>query len=213
VQVLCRQQKRLPSIGSIAEIYYIVPSVIQETIMGRERTSTPGKSLAAYRAIAVRLVLATAILSAGLWAVVRTYPGGGIPAAMARKGGSTANVPGARLSSQSQVQGLIVGTWEDDYQGQRTLTVRPDGTATMVVEFDGWKARMFTPRLRIETTWTIEEGRFNRQTVGGEPADKVEFVKRRVGDRASDKIVKVTADRMVLIDQDGETRYNWRRIK
>jgi hypothetical protein len=83
----------------------------------------------------------------------------------------------------------------------------------MVVEFDGWKARMFTPRLRIETTWSIADGRFNRLTVGGEPADKVEFVKNRVGDRASDKIVKVTAERMVLIDQDGETRYNWRRVR
>jgi hypothetical protein len=83
----------------------------------------------------------------------------------------------------------------------------------MVVEFDGWKARMFTPRLQIETTWTIEDGRFNRHTIGGEPADKVEFVKKRVGDYASDEIVKVNADRMVLIDQDGETRYTWRRVR
>ena len=54
---------------------------------------------------------------------------------------------------------------------------------------------------------------FQPSPVGGEPADKVEFVKKRVGDHASDEIVKVTADRMVLIDQDGETRYNWRRVR
>ncbi|MEX2139352.1 MAG: hypothetical protein WD894_08830 [Pirellulales bacterium] len=181
--------------------------------MGRDPTSASGKSLAAYRAIIVRLVLAAAILSAGLFAVVRSYPGRGIPAAMGRNGDGAANAPAVGLSSESRMQDLVLGTWEDDYQGKRTLTVRPNGTATMVVEFDGWKARMFTPRLRIETTWTIDEGRFNRRTVGGEPADKVEFVKRRVGDRASDQIVKVTAQRMVLIDQDGETRYNWRRVR
>ena len=83
----------------------------------------------------------------------------------------------------------------------------------MLIEFDGWKARMFTPRLQIETTWSIDDGRFNRRTVGGEPADKVKFVKNRVGDRASDRIVKVTANRMILIDQDGETRYTWRRAQ
>jgi hypothetical protein len=83
----------------------------------------------------------------------------------------------------------------------------------MIVEFDGWKARLFTPRLQIETTWAIDAGRFNRRTVGGEPADKVEFVKNRVGDSASDKIVKVTAARMQLIDQDGQTQYDWRRVR
>jgi hypothetical protein len=115
--------------------------------------------------------------------------------------------------SAAHVEELIIGTWADDYQGKRSLTVRPNGTATMVVEFEGWKARMFTPRLQIETTWTVADGRFNRHTVGGLPADKVEFVKKRVGDRASDKIVKVTDDRMILVDQDGETRYEWRRVR
>jgi hypothetical protein len=107
----------------------------------------------------------------------------------------------------------VIGAWQDDYQGERTLVVRPDGTATMTIEFDGWKARMFTPRLRIDTTWNIENGQFERQTTGGQPPDKVEFVKRRVGDRASDRIVEITGERMVLVDQDGETRYEWRRLK
>jgi hypothetical protein len=125
----------------------------------------------------------------------------------------------ARQASAAPVNGddgyrrAVLGVWQDDYQGARTLVVRPDGTATMTIEFDGWKARMFTPRLRIETIWHIENGQFERQTVGGQPADKVEFVKRRVGDRASDRIVEVTGERMVLVDQDGETRYDWRRVK
>ena len=181
--------------------------------MPNSSTSASGKSFAAFKPLFVRVLLATAILSAGLIAVMRSYSGAGIPAAIGRKTDEAANMAGSQSSSEGRIQELILGTWEDDYQGKRTLTVRPNGTATMIVEFGGWKARMFTPQLRIETTWTIDEGRFNRQTVGGEPADKVEFVKRRVGDRASDLIVKVTGDRMVLIDQDGETRYNWRRVR
>ena len=169
------------------------------------------KRLAALRAILVRVLATGAMLGLAFWAALRFSSPEMAPAAMPRSTmAATASATGPQTS---QVHKLMVGTWQDDYQGQRTLTVRPDGTATMTVVFDGWKARMFTPRLRIETTWTVEDGRFRRQTIGGEPADKVEFVKRRVGDRASDKIVKVTADRMVLIDQDGETRYNWRRVR
>jgi hypothetical protein len=203
----------LPPPTGVAEINNSAPIVFPETAMGRQPISASGKSLAAYKTPLMRLILVAAILSAGLFGVVRSYSGKGLPAAIGRKSDADAIAVAAQPSSDNRTQELIVGAWEDDYQGKRTLTVRPNGTATMVVEFDGWKARMFTPRLRIETTWTIDEGRFNRQTVGGEPADKVEFVKRRVGDRASDKIVKVTADRMVLIDQDGETRYNWRRVR
>jgi hypothetical protein len=171
------------------------------------------KSLTSYKALVGRSLAAIVFLSAALFAVLQLDSGNVIPTAIGRKTRDSATAGAAQPSADERVSELIVGTWQDDYQGRRTLTVRPDGTATMLVEFDGWKARMFTRRLRIETTWTIEEGRFNRQTVGGEPADKVEFVKKRVGDRASDKIVKVTAERMVLVDQDDETRYNWRRVR
>jgi hypothetical protein len=164
------------------------------------------------RALA-RLIVAGGILTASLvamlWRASDPLPANAIGGKKLR----TATPASVQLTSLADSQKSIVGTWSDDYQGARTLTVRPDGTATMIIEFDGWKARMFTPRLQIETTWAIEAGRFNRVTVGGEPADKVEFVKRRVGDRASDKIVKITADRMILVDQDGETRYEWHRVK
>jgi hypothetical protein len=133
-----------------------------------------------------------------------------VPAAIKAKARAASVAP---VSVDDAHRRAVIGLWQDDYQGARTLVVRPDGTATMTIEFDGWKARMFTPRLRIETTWRIENGQFERQTTGGQPADKVEFVKRRVGDRATDRIVEITGERMVLVDQDGETRYDWRRVK
>jgi hypothetical protein len=181
---------------------------------------TPPSSRAA---LWVRLAIAAVLAAAAALAMLRIEPSQGVPAAIGAKRRphtqTVASVDRASLfartvqPSDDALSQLVVGTWQDDFQGQRTLTVRPDGTATMLVVFDGWKARLFTPRLQIETTWTIDEGRFNRQTIGGEPADKVQFVKERVGDRASDKIVKLSADRMVLLDQDGQTRYDWRRVR
>jgi hypothetical protein len=161
----------------------------------------------------IRAAVAVAILSGAVVLIPRAGWDSGPPAAIGGKKRTTAKAASVQPATSDAAHKLVLGTWEDDYQGSRTLTVRPDGTATMEIEFDGWKARMFTRHLTIETTWTIDDGHFNRQTVGGEPADKVEFVKRRVGDRASDKIVKLTADRMILIDQDGETRYEWRRVR
>jgi hypothetical protein len=171
----------------------------------------------------IRVFIAILLLAAAVTAILQIDPSSEpVPAAIGGRRGKTslAAVPANAsprnshvLITDDEAQQLVVGVWHDDYQGQRTLTVRPDGTATMVVQFDGWKARLFTPRLQIETTWAIEAGRFNRRTVGGEPADKVEFVKNRVGDTASDKIVRVTADRMLLIDQDGQTQYDWRRLR
>jgi hypothetical protein len=180
-------------------------------MVGRPGGSSKEK-LAARRMNLVRVALAAMLLGGG---VILLYLGNRspIPAAIAGKSRPAHAAASAPQAGDERARQLVLGTWTDDYQGKRTLTVRPDGTATMVIEFDGWKARMFTPRLQIETTWTIEDGRFNRQTIGGEPVDKVEFVKKRVGDYASDEIVKVSADRMVLIDQDGETRYNWRRVR
>jgi hypothetical protein len=171
----------------------------------------------------IRIVIAIVLLAAAVTAVLRIdSTSTGVPAAIGgrrakRSPESEPSIAMVRhrnvLVSDDEARRLVVGVWQDDYQGQRTLTVRPDGTATMVVEFDGWKARLFTPRLQIETTWAIESGRFNRRTVGGEPDDKVEFVKNRVGDTASDRIVKVTAARMQLVDQDGQTQYDWRRVQ
>jgi hypothetical protein len=171
----------------------------------------------------IRVLIAVLLLAAAVTAILQIDPSSEpVPAAIGGRRGTT--LPARGQAGVSPRQGyapipddeasqLVMGVWQDDYQGQRTLTVRPDGTATMVVQFEGWKARLFTPRLQIETTWTIEAGRFNRRTVGGEPAEKVEFVKNRVGDTASDKIVRVTADRMLLIDQDGHTQYDWRRLQ
>jgi hypothetical protein len=171
----------------------------------------------------IRVFIAILLLAAAVTAILKIDSSSQrVPAAFGGRRGNAS--PATHLASASPRNGhvpttddearqLVVGIWQDNYQGQRTLTVRSDGTATMVVEFDGWKARLFTPRLQIETTWAIEAGRFNRRTVGGEPADKVEFVKNRVGDTASDKIVRVAADRMLLIDQDGQTQYDWRRLR
>ena len=83
----------------------------------------------------------------------------------------------------------------------------------MVVELKGLEARLFTPRLELDIVWSIKDGKMHRRTVGGRPAGKIDFVNRRAGVAVAELIRELTADRMVLIDQDGSQRYTWRRVK
>jgi len=111
----------------------------------------------------------------------------------------------------ARLRKLVLGTWQDEYEGKRTMTIRQDGTATMVVELDGLKAMMYASRLRFDMEWSIEDGRLKKWTIGGEPALRVRLILEMMGDRVDEPILELTEKRLLLLDGDGETKYDWRR--
>lgn len=115
-------------------------------------------------------------------------------------------------SSDVEYRQRILGTWQDEYQGKRTMTVRVDGTATMLVQLHGWKAALYASSLRFEMTWSIENGQFKKRTTGGEPAGKVKAVLKMMGDHTSERILELTPKRLRLLDQNGKRQYDWRRV-
>ena len=114
--------------------------------------------------------------------------------------------------SDEHYRAAIVGTWEDDYQGRRTLTVRKDGTATMVVELQGLAAKIYARRMTFDEKWDIQDGRLKLTTVGGEPAGRVNLILKTMGDSVDQRILELTLERMLLLDADGETKYVWRKV-
>jgi len=118
----------------------------------------------------------------------------------------------AAVDPDERFRQLALGTWQDYHHGTRTLTLRSDGTATMVLVLSGIKARLFTRRLQLEIVWSIEDGKMHRRTVGGSPPDKVEYVNRRAGVAVAEPILELTDDEMVLLDQNGSQKYHWRRV-
>jgi hypothetical protein len=106
---------------------------------------------------------------------------------------------------------MLVGTWEDDYQGKRTMTLDEDGTGTMVVELSGWRAALSAPRLRFDMLWSVEGGRLKKRTVGGEPEAQIQVIFKTMGDRVEEAILELGEHHLLLLDQDGKTRYEWRR--
>ena len=107
----------------------------------------------------------------------------------------------------------IIGIWQDEYQGKRTMTYRDDGTATMVVEPKGVAATLYASRMTFEEQWTISDGRLKLKAVGGEPKFRVNLVLKTMGSESEFEIVEVTQTRMLLRDVKDDSTYDWRRMK
>ena len=107
----------------------------------------------------------------------------------------------------------ILGTWADEYQGKRMMTLNEDGTGTMIVELTGWRAALLAPRLKFNMKWSLERGRLKKQTINGEPETQVKMILNTMGDHVDEPILELTEDRLLLLDKAGKTKYDWKRVK
>jgi hypothetical protein len=106
---------------------------------------------------------------------------------------------------------MVLGVWTDNYKGKRTMTLLEDGTGTMLVELSGLNA-IFASKMRFDMVWSVEKGRLKKRTIGGEPAGRVRMILATMGDRVDEPILELTDKRLLLLDADGETKYDWRRV-
>jgi hypothetical protein len=115
-------------------------------------------------------------------------------------------------NEDARLRAMAVGTWQDEYKGKRTMHVRPDGTATMIVELSGLTARLFAARLEFDMIWSIDDRRMKKQTLSGRPEGRVKAILKMMGDRVDEPILELTDERLLLLDADGKTQYDWRRV-
>ena len=180
----------------------------------------PGKLicwLVAFVEMAVVLTIAMGAFSASYSSSVITDT-----SSLSGDGGETMSKPDAEQDQDEQnvpprdsdadFSGRMLGTWEDDYKGHRILTLRPDGTGTMIVELDGITAMLFAKSLTFQEEWVVDNRRVTMRAVSGEPAGKVNLILSLHGDSSIQKIVEVTADRMILVEEPSGTRFEWRRV-
>lgn len=116
-------------------------------------------------------------------------------------------------SEEANTRNSVLGVWQDTYQGKRTMTLNQDGTGTMLVELQGAAALLYAAQLRFDMTWSLDGKKLTKKTIGGEPAAKVNLILNTLGDTAVDTILEISEDRLLLLDQDGKTQYDWRRAK
>jgi hypothetical protein len=125
--------------------------------------------------------------------------------------GSNTDAESGSPTADERLRQAILGKWDDEYRGKRHLTVREDGSGTMIVEPDGIGRRLFAAELRFELEWRLEDGRVTMKMTSGEPKSKVQMILKLYGREADYGILSLTDDQMLLLDPDGKTRYDWRR--
>ena len=113
----------------------------------------------------------------------------------------------------AQKRSLVLGTWADEYQGKRTMTLKEDGTGTMIVELSGWRAAFSAPRLKFNMKWSLKDGHLKKQTISGEPETQVKMILSTMGDHVDEPILELTEDHLLLLDKDGKTKYDWKRAR
>jgi hypothetical protein len=115
-------------------------------------------------------------------------------------------------TEEEKARRKLLGVWQDEYRGKRTMNLNEDGRGTMVVELSGVQAFLFASKLRFDMKWSLDGKRFTKKTVGGEPADKVNLILNTMGNTAEDTILEITEERLLLLDKNGTTRYDWKRV-
>lgn len=157
--------------------------------------------------------LLLAILAGGFiyWKLTTTPP--------AQDEGPSDAVPPAKIqdvepleTEEARTVRKLLGVWHDEYQGKRTMTLNADGSGTMLVELSGAQAFLFASKLRFDMRWSLAEKVLTKKTVGGEPADKVNLILNTMGNTAADTLLDLTDDRLTLLDKNGTTKYEWKRV-
>ena len=61
--------------------------------------------------------------------------------------------------------------------------------------------------------WSVEAGHLKKQTISGEPEEQDNMILTTMGDHVDELILELTPDRLLLLDRDGKTKYDWKRVK
>lgn len=157
------------------------------------------------------IVLASLI---GIWSWVLFIRPGQVSRADSDGDGSSVAPVFVEPSVEEKQRKMVRGSWEDHYQDtHRILTIREDGTATMVVEMDGIAAFLVAPRLEFDIDWTIAAGRVSLKTHRGRPESKAGAILKIHGDHAEYHLDSLDQEKLVLRDVNKNHKiFEWRRL-
>jgi len=107
---------------------------------------------------------------------------------------------------------LLMGSWTRESYGTRTLTIRADGTAKMVIKPSAVYAFVFGSVINVDVKWELQDGHIDYKVTGGTPTDKVDLAKKTYGDHWHEKIDKLDGTTLILVGKEGD-KYKWTRVE
>lgn len=110
-----------------------------------------------------------------------------------------------------QIRQVVAGHWTSEYYGTRYLTVRNDGTATILFQANTMARMVVGARLRIEYTWEYDPSkeRVIFTMVDGGPESGIAYVRKLWGNQQKQDVLFVCTGELHLRDLDGKTEHHW----
>ncbi len=108
---------------------------------------------------------------------------------------------------------MILGRWRTNSDGGRVVVNRPDGTASMDVTFDFVASLIYGQGMKLELTWTVNNGILGYTIQSGTPESTVKSITATYGAYASYHFQSISPDRMHLVRViDPNESYVWTRV-
>ncbi len=122
---------------------------------------------------------------------------------------STASFEGI---STEEILAKLVGQWEQTKSTRKQiLTIKENGTATMVVEPQGFWKTILGNKVTINIEWSLNEAKLTFRTVGGSPENKLEYINQVWGSEFVREINSIEDKMFTLRDDEGDVSQKWIR--
>jgi len=107
----------------------------------------------------------------------------------------------------------IIGTWLQHNDEERTITVREDGTASIIAELSDYRQYIVGKKLEFDVEWTLEDGTLTFITTGGRPEESIKYITAIYGKSKQYVILEFGEDKLLLKKADAdENEPDWTRI-
>lgn len=106
----------------------------------------------------------------------------------------------------------LAGRWRDSFYGKRTLTILPEGKATMLCEPDLAGRLLYGRQIEFDLDWSLEALKLTFKITSGRPMATAGRAIQAWGETFEYAIQAVKPDELRVVCNDGTTVYTFRRL-
>ncbi|MEI8379873.1 MAG: hypothetical protein WCJ09_07080 [Planctomycetota bacterium] len=106
----------------------------------------------------------------------------------------------------------LVGQWKDSFFGTRTLVLKPDGTAKMILDLDFTGRLLYGKRLEFDMVWSVDGAVVTIDILSGHPEKSAKSAMNTWGERYVYLLDCVEDHQVEMRDSDGSMSHVLRRV-
>jgi len=122
------------------------------------------------------------------------------------------NEADAAESRPPNCRALVLGSWKDQFYGERTMTFRDDGTGDMLIRLDPVSRLLYGPELLFHFTWKLDGDVMHLEMTGGEPKQAAETLSQLFGKKSDRRIEQIDADELRMRSLESDKLYIHKRV-